>query len=165
SVAPAPTPVTPGPASSIAPILDPSTTLELTVDANRPGSNTLALPNESMPAAERGVDMASPVQQAGMRADDSSNVGLPSAAATIPPLDDQEIVPINQGAPLQELRLIDDAPIMKGAMGEPQDQDDDHTPDGAEAPPAPNDNDVTEGGVTEGVAEEGTPLAEGGLEP
>lgn len=144
-------PVAPGPASSLAPVLDPSTTLELTVDANRPGSSAFTPPNESIQSSEPAPNTASPVQPEGARAGASPAFEPPSASATTPDLYEQETVPINRGAPLPELSLIEDAPIMREAMGEPHNQEDDHTANGAETPPVPDDNSVTEGATEEGV--------------
>ena len=153
------TPVAPNPTSLIAPVLDPSTSLELTVDANRPGRGDFTPPHESMQSPER-PPVASPVQRESVPTDAPPAAEPPSANVTIPSLAEQEISPINQGVPLQpELRLIEDAPIMKDTI----DREDDHTMNGTEIS-SPGDDAIPESRSPESsVSEEGvvTPVGVG----
>ena len=132
--APVSTPAAPNPSPVTAPVIDPSTSLELTVDANPPSSEIFAPANGSIQSPERPTDAANPVQSESTgRIEASPAVESSPANVTVPSLAEQEISPINQGVPLQpELRLIEDAPIMKDTM----DQEDDHIMDSVE-PPAP----------------------------
>ena len=152
-LAPASTPIPP---ASVAPVIDPSTSLELTVEANPPGSGMFPPSNGSIQSPERPRDTASPVQSESPGRIEAAPAPEPSPTnVTVPSLAEQEISPINQGVPLQsELRLIEDAPIMKDTM----DQEGEHLINGGETPPAIEDPDLPEDGLPEdGMTEGGLP--------
>ena len=144
-LAPVSTPVLP---ASVAPVIDPSTSLELTVEVNPPGSEMFTPANGNIQSPERPGDTVSPVQTGSPeRIEAAPAAELSPTNVTVPSLAEQENSPINQGIPLQpELRLIEDAPIMKDTM----DREDNHVINDGETPPVIEEPGLPEDDMIEG---------------
>ncbi len=99
--------------ASAAPVIDNSTSLELTTEGNRADSPSLPQANEPASSLGGSGNAASAVQNGGTPANVLPAPEPLPTNVTVPNLDEQEVVPLNQGVPLQpELRIVDDAPNM-----------------------------------------------------
>lgn len=111
----APAPVAPG--------INSSTSLEPTAESNRSGPPSLPRDAEAVPAVGGVTNGTGPAAaDGGIPANVPSAPGLLPTSITIPDLNEQEIVPLGQGVPLQpELRIVDDRPnsVMKQPVANP----------------------------------------------
>lgn len=132
----APAPVAPG--------INSSTSLEPTAESNRSGPPSLPQGAEAVPSVGGFTNATGPAAaDEGIPANVPSAPGLLPTNVTIPDLNEQEMVPLGQGVPLQpELRMVDDRPnpVMRQPIADPPEPTPAELTPAELTPPEPTEN-------------------------